>query len=1305
MTQYTSERLRVATYSNGQTGKGISKIDNYYYAYTSDTKGEGFPDTSSNMWKTNISELAKPFDKDNKYLWNFERITYTEGDPTDTDATMIAIYSSDGRGITGVYEFFILTKTSSPPELVPTMENSNGWTPNGDGTIPVPNAGKPFLWNYEIVDYTEGDDTGSGPVCIGQYGNSIAEVKEWYMATETSSEPTNQNGTEGGWVSEITGTGHCATKPYLWNYEETTYSAADPVKSPITLLTASPRTIKTITEYYQQLPVTSDDPNGVVWKAGDDKHIQSPDIPAGWSTTRGELDQGKYMWNLEVIEFQAVDAEGKNLYTATVPAIAGYAGVDGASAKDFNITATSYAFVKAKEEDTTYKNSITLTAHKLNLGDATVYWQKKEGENFVNIQENGENVTGNTYTPMGPGIYRGVIYKSDNTTIEWSDEVVLVETVDGATGKNAISIVLSNPTMVFHGNTDGESENCEVIVYEGGAQLTYGENNTNGTFKVTKADEQSAVENVILQNEIITISDKVENGSYKITVSVKTSTGETSSQNFTISWKVVYDGENGEGVWILYHDAVNGNDTLNGPTFKDYNVYNTPQSDGWYQVQTDNSVYMTQKTGKIDKQAEIDWGGITRISGTLTNYADLYNALDGIEKDNSGIYQLGDGYIGINADIIQTGALRVGTASDEAGKPWKNAKFYADIDDNSGVYVGGWQVTENSVVDKDDQIGLYSQDTMPFNDTYARIMAGSKTTSFETETVTTDEFIDSVKAPYSKTPYSATVKNYQLNNITLPMSVEYEIDYEGFWDYKEISVEGSAEQLDLSDFNINDEWAIVVKYKSSSDSANESLKGFLCPEFNYIDNIMSLGTDDSEKYYIKFNSTAPFDAGMWIIYYVSPSYGIYNIENNKIHKHPVLSSLFSSWEEDAIELIFNSSTRSDFIIDDAEDILGQIYDASYLIYDYKNFSAELVKWSSTHDDLITCYFNITIPSLSIKNKTKDNSFEDYKLNSNDLINIANTIDLSRGKVWGQGLVLQDTENNSTKLELEISYKIITNIQAPFVITKNGHLYATGGKIGGWEIDEIAPASDEIGILKRSKNQDTGITYTTGMAAKGDGLSVAFWAGCQGGTPWEVTDYDKHTGFFVTEDGKLHATDAYITGIINAQNGGTIGGWSLSETTSGVTTITNDSSVDYGEIYNYTNGKIKLSSNGLLFLGAGYGNSGRRTAINSRIAIYNTNNSAATVIDSGNIYLYDQNGSQGEINAGSDGWVYIKSKINTGDIDCADITSHSIGSFEGGIGPVIACSDGSNRRILEIVLNPGRIATVYFCGQKFGEFNY
>jgi hypothetical protein len=92
----------------------------------------------------------------------------------------------------------------------------------------------------------------------------------------------------------------------------------------------------------------------------------------------------------------------------------------------------------------------------------------------------------------------------------------------------------------------------------------------------------------------------------------------------------------------------------------------------------------------------------------------------------------------------------------------------------------------------------------------------------------------------------------------------------------------------------------------------------------------------------------------------------------------------------------------------------------------------------------------------------------------------------------------------------------------------GTISASGGNIGGWSIDYVNPNNHNhgIGILKRGTDEKG---YTSGMNARGDGGSVAFWAGCPGGTPWEVSDYDKRTGFFVTEDGTLNCSKLNATG--------------------------------------------------------------------------------------------------------------------------------------------------------------------------------
>jgi hypothetical protein len=207
MALYQSDGLRISTYANGTpgtAGKGISNIENYYYASTVETL-ESIPAVGNQAWKKEISDLEKPFNETNKYLWNYELITYTDNSSSDTGRVMIAVYSKDGeegRGIEGILEFYILTETNQAPQNLPTDSNNNGWTKS---PIPIPTSDNPYLWNYEIVNYTTGNDTTAGPTCIGTYGNSITEVKEYYMATETNAAPTSY--TDSRWKETVSEAG------------------------------------------------------------------------------------------------------------------------------------------------------------------------------------------------------------------------------------------------------------------------------------------------------------------------------------------------------------------------------------------------------------------------------------------------------------------------------------------------------------------------------------------------------------------------------------------------------------------------------------------------------------------------------------------------------------------------------------------------------------------------------------------------------------------------------------------------------------------------------------------------------------------------------------------------------------------------------------------------------------------------------------------------------------------------------------------------------------------------------------------
>ena len=156
--------------------------------------------------------------------------------------------------------------------------------------------------------------------------------------------------------------------------------------------------------------------------------------------------------------------------------------------------------------------------------------------------------------------------------------------------------------------------------------------------------------------------------------------------------------------YVLYHS----NTTTPGtPTESYYTYKDNPQIDNngqkideWVKIQQENSLWQSKKSAYPSKETDTLWGAPVRISGTLTNYDDLYKALNEVENNangvNTGIYalppdDLGIKRIGVSADVIKTGALKIGNSAEN-----KNNRFYADIDTKE-VYISGWTVNETSI--------------------------------------------------------------------------------------------------------------------------------------------------------------------------------------------------------------------------------------------------------------------------------------------------------------------------------------------------------------------------------------------------------------------------------------------------------------------------------------------------------------------------------------------------------------------------------------------------------------------------------
>ena len=78
-------------YFDGEPGRGISEIINYYLA----TSASSDITRATSGWSTNIQTQIISADK--KYLWNYEEIKYTKGDPAYTTPTIIGVYGDKGE--------------------------------------------------------------------------------------------------------------------------------------------------------------------------------------------------------------------------------------------------------------------------------------------------------------------------------------------------------------------------------------------------------------------------------------------------------------------------------------------------------------------------------------------------------------------------------------------------------------------------------------------------------------------------------------------------------------------------------------------------------------------------------------------------------------------------------------------------------------------------------------------------------------------------------------------------------------------------------------------------------------------------------------------------------------------------------------------------------------------------------------------------------------------------------------------------------------------------------------------------------
>ena len=200
----------------GDTGKGIKSTS---VAYQVSTSGTTVP---TGTWSGSVPSASA-----GQYLWTRTIITYT-------DNTTSTIYSvgrmgtngangTNGKSIGSVVNYYLATASSSGVTTA-----TSGWTT----AVQSVSAAKKYLWNYEVVKYTDGTVASTTMPCVigsygdqgskgdkgdtGSTGNGIKSITEHYaVSASNSTVPTSWSST----VPTMT-----ESNKYLWNYETITYT-------------------------------------------------------------------------------------------------------------------------------------------------------------------------------------------------------------------------------------------------------------------------------------------------------------------------------------------------------------------------------------------------------------------------------------------------------------------------------------------------------------------------------------------------------------------------------------------------------------------------------------------------------------------------------------------------------------------------------------------------------------------------------------------------------------------------------------------------------------------------------------------------------------------------------------------------------------------------------------------------------------------------------------------------------------------------------------------------------------------------
>lgn len=244
-----------------------------------------------------------------------------------------------GRGIASVTEYYALSnsKTTAPSSWLTTM-------PTTDST-------SKYLWNYELITYTDGSTEETNPVVIGVYGEDgkgISSIVNYYLATNLSSGVTKNTQ---GWTENIQLIS--SEMRYLWNYETINYTKGSSTTTEPVIIGVYGVGVDSVTVTY-----------GVSSSASTQ--------PTSWQSSVPVAAEGSYLWTRTITDYTDATTPDTVTYTYAKQGEKGNTGAPGGS-----VTVSSIQYQAGTSATTaptgTWSNSVVSVAEGSFLWTKTTF--------------------------------------------------------------------------------------------------------------------------------------------------------------------------------------------------------------------------------------------------------------------------------------------------------------------------------------------------------------------------------------------------------------------------------------------------------------------------------------------------------------------------------------------------------------------------------------------------------------------------------------------------------------------------------------------------------------------------------------------------------------------------------------------------------------------------------------------------------------------------------------------------------------------------------------------------------------------